>query len=378
MAFRQSPSIVHEHLTCEILVTNSCNMNCDYCIAKNLPGPSMRVEIGRKAIDMFVYLSKGGRSIEFIFTGGEPLTEYEVFKDLLSYAQKRACEASIQAFFILKTNGTILNQNIIDFMRLNCIKVIVSIDGTPSIHNRHRKTASGKVTHSIVCRNLQTLLKNQISCVASVTVHPDSSQSVLENIRYLKELGVEQIDIGPAYGTITWSDIDCFNLSRSLMKVAGYIRQMNIEGYRIRIGPLYQESEHVGGVLSNQWGCHAASTNLAFLPNGQITGCSSLAMLISKFPELILGDVFNGLDQLSINRLIHLAQAKREDRPLCKNCKTSINCTGGCLAINYSTSGKAFIPPNVYCKTISTIPKAWCRAWGTSYLKKKFQEPSDR
>lgn len=364
MAFRQSPSIVHEHLTCEILVTNSCNMDCDYCIAKDLPGPSINIEIGRKAIDMFIYLSKGGKSIDFIFTGGEPLTEYEVFKDLVSYAQKRACETGIQAFFVLKTNGTILNQDIIDFMRSNCIEVIISIDGIPLIHNRHRKATSGKGTHDVVYRNLQTLLKNQISCVASITVHPDSSQSVLENVRYLRDLGVEQIDIGPVYGTITWSDIDYSNLSRSLMKVARYICQMNIEGHRVRIEPLHQESEHVGGILSNQWGCHAASTNLAFLPNGQIAGCSSLAMLVSKFPELILGNVFNGLDQLSIDRLIRLAQAKREDRPLCKNCKTSINCTGGCLAINYSTSGKALIPPDVYCKTISTIPEAWYRAWG--------------
>ena len=114
MTLKQSPSVIHEHLTCEILITNSCNLNCDYCIAKHLPGPSMSVEVGRKAIDMFVYLSKGGKSIEFIFTGGEPLTKYEVFKDLVSYAKKRACEAGMQAFFVLKTNGTILNQNIIN------------------------------------------------------------------------------------------------------------------------------------------------------------------------------------------------------------------------------------------------------------------------
>lgn len=336
----------------------------------------MSIEIGRKAIDMFVYLAEGGKSIEFIFTGGEPLTEYEVLEDLISYGQKCACEAGMQAFFVLKTNGTILNQNIIDFMRLNCIKVIVSIDGTSSVHDKHRRTTFGKGTHGIVCSNLQTLLKNQISCVASVTVHPDSSQSVLENVRYLNELGVEQIDIGPAYGTVTWSDIDCFNLSQSLMDVAGYIRGLSNRGYRISIGPLYQESEHVGGILSNLWGCHAASTNLAFLPNGQITGCSALAMLISKFPELILGDVFNGLDQLSIDRLIQLAQARGDDRPACKGCQTAINCTGGCLAINYSTSGVALTPPNVYCKTISTIPEAWRKAWGATGSEKKFRLPT--
>jgi radical SAM protein with 4Fe4S-binding SPASM domain len=99
------------------------------------------------------------------------------------------------------------------------------------------------------------------------------------------------------------------------------------------------------------------------MPNGQIVGCSALAMLNKKFPELILGDVYNGLDQNSIDHLVQLVQTDGGDRPICKNCKSSINCTGGCLAINYSTSGIAFSPPELYCKTISAIPEALKKAW---------------
>jgi len=247
----------------------------------------MTIEIGRKAIDMFVYLSEGCKSIEFTFTGGEPLTNYDVLEDLVGYAQDCTRKVDMQVFFVLKTNGLILNQDIIDFIRLNGIKVVVSIDGIPSVHDKHRRTACGKGTHSAVCRNLQMLLENQVSCVASVTVHPDSSHLVLDNVRYLNEVGLEQFDIGPAYGTVTWADADSLNLSQSLMDVAGYIRKLSNNGCEIKIGPLYQESEHVGGILSNVWGCHAASKNLAFLPNGQVTGCSALAMLTSKFPKLV-------------------------------------------------------------------------------------------
>jgi len=147
------------------------------------------------------------------------------------------------------------------------------------------------------------------------------------------------------------------------MDVAGYMREVNSKDYQIDVGPLYRESEHVGGILSDRWGCQAASTNLAFLPNGQVTGCSALAMLISRFPELVLGDVFDGLNQLGIDHLLRLAQARGQDRPACQGCHVAVNCTGGCLAINYSTSGLALTPPDVYCQTISTIPEAWRRAW---------------
>jgi uncharacterized protein len=338
----------------------------------------MSNEIGRKAIDMFVYLAEGGKSIEITFTGGEPLIEFPVLAYLTDYAQQRVREAGMQAHFVLKTNGTILNQDIIDFMRLHCIRIVVSIDGSSVVHDRHRRTAGNKRTHDIVCRNLLALLHNQIPCVASVTVHPDSSLMVLESIRYLHGLGVEQIDIGPAYGTVTWSNLDNLNLSQSLMDVAGYVREVNNKGYRIDVGPLYRESEHVGGILSDQWGCHAASTNLAFLPNGQVTGCSALGMLISRFPELVLGDVFDGLDQLAIDHLLQLAQTRGEDRPACQGCKVAANCTGGCLAINYSTSGFALIPPDVYCQTIATIPKAWRTAWADNDSCMVKDETSER
>ena len=153
---------VHENLSCEILLTNSCNMSCDYCIATNIPGPTMSRETGRKAIDMFVYLAQGGKYIEFTFTGGEPLIDFLILKDLTNYAEERTCEAGMQVHFVLKTNGTILNRDIIDFMRVHRIRVVVSIDGTSAVHDKHRRTVSGEGTHNLVCRNLLALLQNQI------------------------------------------------------------------------------------------------------------------------------------------------------------------------------------------------------------------------
>lgn len=312
---------------------------------------------------MFVYLAKGGKSMEITFTGGEPLTEFLVLKGLTGYASERNRDAGMRVQFILKTNGTILNEAIIDFMLENAMRVVISVDGTTDVHDRHRKTVRGDGTHNIVYNNLLALLENKIPCVASVTVHPDSSGSVLDSVRFLHGLGVEQIDIGPVYGIVPWTELDCRKLAQSLMDVAGYMREVYKSGKRLDVGPLYRESEHVGGILSDRWGCHAASTNLAFLPNGQVAGCSALAMLISQFPELSLGDIFDGLDQVAINHMVQLAQAPVEDRPSCKGCGVAINCTGGCLAINYSTSGSALTPPGVYCQTISAIPEAWCRAW---------------
>ena len=328
-----------------------------------MPGPTMTESTGRKAIDLFVYLAQGGKTIEFTFTGGEPLLAFSTLEELTIYADRQTNKAGMQPFFVLKTNGTILDRSIIDFLRVNRVKVVVSIDGNPSTHDRHRRTSSGLKTHSIVCRNLLTLQQNDIQCVASVTVHPDTCELVGINVQYLHSLGCEHIDIGPVYGTAKWTTKDCHTLAQALMHIASYIRETRSKGFNIDVGPLYRDSEHVRGVLSDRWGCHAASTNLAFLPNGQVAGCSALAMIVRQFPELILGDIFSGLNQQAVDHMVSLAQTPEDKRPLCQGCDVARNCTGGCLAINLATNRTALVPPALYCTTIAAIPTAWHQAW---------------
>ena len=114
---------VHEQLTCEILLTTFCNMACDYCVARELPHVSMIEGLGRKAIDIFLELGEGAKSIEFVFSGGEPFLEFPLFERLVLYAEKRTRTFGVMANFTVKTNGTILNPAIKDFLIEHYIKV---------------------------------------------------------------------------------------------------------------------------------------------------------------------------------------------------------------------------------------------------------------
>lgn len=341
-------------------------MGCDYCVATDLPKVTMTAEVGRKAIDLFVDLAAGGKSIEFVFTGGEPFMASGLLGDMTRYARYCTLDAGMLPSFVVKTNGTLLTSRAIEYLKLNEAKVVVSIDGMSSTHDKHRLNQKQGCTHAKVVGNLYKVLQNEINCSVSVTVHPDASSQVLENVRYLHGLGIEQLSVGPAYGTVRWSVDQIAGLSASLLDVARFMRDVRQTAGSLEVGPLYKESEHVAGKLSGIWGCNAASTNLAFLPDGRIAGCSALGMLTTKFPELVLGDVFEGLNQEVTDRMVRLAQADAADRPKCQSCETAENCAGGCLAFDYATSASPFTPPRVYCNTIATIPVACDLAWGTS------------
>lgn len=340
-------------------------MNCVYCIARDLPRTRMSLNIGRRAIDLFVYLAQGCNSLEFVFTGGEPLLEVAALRYLTRYAEGRARMAGMNPHFVLKTNGSILSDSIVRFLRTHDFVVIVSIDGAPTVHDIFRRTVDGHGTNATVLRNLNVLRENGLSCVASVTVHPAAVGAVLENVRFLHLSGIDRIDIGPAYGTVSWTDADVDIFVESVIAVADYVREENSQGRTIEVSPLLRESQHIGGILTETWGCHAGSSNLAFLPTGEIAGCSALAMIMSGYSHLLLGDVFNGLRQCAIDRMVAVAQSVGEERESCVKCSIANDCTGGCLAINYSTMGKPFLPPQLYCKLIGAIPLGWCRAWGT-------------
>jgi uncharacterized protein len=359
----------YDRLSCELLLTSKCNLACSYCIAKELPRSTMNLEFGKKAVDLFLMLGQGADNIDFTFTGGEPLLVFHQLRLITQYINQTCQEADVEPSYVLKTNGTILNPSIIQYIQTYNVKVVVSIDGNNTSHNKFRRDTSGIGTYSKVSKNISTLIQNGIPCVASITIHPDECDLILNNVKHLCDLGVKNIDIGPAYGTVIWDDAHSFALSRCLFGVADYIKMQRERGNELDIGPLHQITDHINGKLEHCWGCAAGLKNLAFLPNGDIVGCSALAMLVEKFPDLVIGNVHSGIDEVSFSRFEKLARAGLEERLLCNNCNTSHDCAGGCMAINLSVSGLPFTPPQFYCQTLSSIPKAWEIAWQSKILQ---------
>ena len=354
---------LHQHVSCELLISNYCNLNCSYCIAKDLPNSTMSIESAMSAVDLFLFLSEGCESIEFTFSGGEPLCKFEILKELLLYINTKCNELGVASSFILKTNGTICSESILETLKKYSVNIAVSIDGNQKVHEKHRVFKNGNGSHDLVTKNILSILDNHIQCSGSLTVHPNTAQDLMTSVEYLCSLGLTDIDVAPVYGTVEWSESEILTFMEKLHDVANHIKEQRTESKEIRISPLEKDSNHINRILANEWGCHAGVTNLAFLPDGSITGCSALAMASKDHPELIIGNINKGIDQVLINDLKALSLADNQARKKCKQCKTSPNCTGGCLAINLATTGRSLMPPSVYCETITAITKEWFIAW---------------
>jgi uncharacterized protein len=355
---------MHENVACEIFLTTFCNLRCKYCIAGEMPRLHMDSKTGRKVVDFFMDLSEGAKSIDYSFTGGEPLIRFPLMKEIVLYAKRKGKEKNIVTTFTVKTNGTILNPEILSFLKRHSVNVFVSIDGNSESHNKYRKNYKHSETHKKVKNNLLKLIENGVPSVASLTIHPDRIKYAPDDIRFLCSLGANNIDIGPAYGTVKWNKKKSLAVSKMFLKVADILKEIKENDLPIMITPLYSETEHRGDKLKNCWGCGSTTSNLAFMPDGQISGCSALAMIATKYPQVIIGDIFSGINEESLVNLQSFCQAGIESRKKCQNCNTADNCNGGCVAMNLSQYGQPLKIPDFYCNIISVIPEVWKTVWG--------------
>jgi uncharacterized protein len=79
------------------------------------------------------------------FYGGEPLLERGLIRSVVKAAREQA-PAGAQLGFSLTTNGWLLNDAAIRFLADNAFDLFISLDGPARVHDRYRRTASGRPT----------------------------------------------------------------------------------------------------------------------------------------------------------------------------------------------------------------------------------------
>lgn len=152
-------------------VTDSCNFRCSYCYYSNSRMPTgldnqrdMAEETAIKAIDYYFNLMNsnkrtvryGEKSISFY--GGEPLKNFKLIKKCVVYALSKPHNDHIN--FSMTTNGSLLNDHILEFLIEHKFKLLISLDGPNEEHNKCRLDNGGNGTFNAVMKNIMRIRKN--------------------------------------------------------------------------------------------------------------------------------------------------------------------------------------------------------------------------
>ncbi|TOQ27034.1 anaerobic sulfatase maturase [Vibrio parahaemolyticus] len=181
-----------------------CNIDCEYCFylhKENLLHQEKQPKMDDATLEAFVksYIeSQDGEEIVFSWQGGEPtLLGLDYFRNVVAL-QKKHQPKGVRIENDLQTNGILLNDEWCAFLKEHNFLVGLSIDGPRELHDKYRKTRSGKPTFDLVMKAVDKLQAHGVKFNALVTVNRHNAKYPLEVYRFLtQELGVTYIQFAP-------------------------------------------------------------------------------------------------------------------------------------------------------------------------------------
>lgn len=323
-------------------VSHTCNLTCDYCFAsggKYHGGNAlMSYEVGKQALDFLMDNSGGRRNLEVDFFGGEPLMNWDVVKCLVEYARSQEKERSKNFRFTLTTNGILIDDDVIDFSNREMSNVVLSLDGRREIHDRMRRTVSGKGSYDIILPKFKKLVCSRGDKEYYIRgTYTHNNTDFTEDILHMADLGFEKLSMEPVVcppGSpyeLTKDDLPV--LLEQYEKLALEIDSRRKQGRGFTFYHYMLDLTHGPCIYKRVSGCGSGTEYLAVTPWGELYPCHQFV----GDEKYSMGDVWQGVTNMQ--RRDELAAVNLYSRDSCKDCWAKFYCSGGCAANAYHAMG---------------------------------------
>jgi len=198
-------------------ITKKCNMNCSYCYEQDKESEYTWEEIKDTIDNIF---SKTTEKAHIEFLGGEPMLRWDLVKKSFEYINTNYNK--LLKYATITTNGTVLNDEIIEFLKNNELQYAISLDGT-KYSNQLRFMKDYSCGYDVVVPNIVKLIENKISVNVHIVTHPYNIAWMFENIKHLYELGVRHIGIGTIQGTIIIDENYCNIFKQQIKLISDFV-----------------------------------------------------------------------------------------------------------------------------------------------------------
>ena len=128
-------------------INNSCNLGCDYCFV-NKNNARMTKDIMTKSLDRIhsTAIIHNLNSVTIKFAGGEPTLSINDMLWCYDYLTEKFSTLKTKLNFSILSNGTILNDKLLDFLKRDNVGIAISLDGYgEESHDIHRYYVNSKV-----------------------------------------------------------------------------------------------------------------------------------------------------------------------------------------------------------------------------------------
>ncbi len=309
-------------LITEFVVTEKCNLNCEYCYMKN---NNVYMSIDRvydfinnvhKMMDVY-----GCSDYHISYFGGEPLLNWEVVKMAIPlFNEDPRCSSQV-----IISNGLLLTDSMVDFLREYNVGFSWSFDGLWQEENRPHVTI--KDTLSLYKKNKQTI--QRVSRSAKVMVSPNNVVTMVDNLEFfVDEFQINNPDFSIVRDDIwTQADLELFHVC--VRKLADRVIEYIRDGERVSVGffdlalmDIYQGNKYG----KRPFGCFAGCHGVGYFPDGSWYPCARFG----STREYVLMDVEGIVNEENIQTLLNPKISNPTTFDKCKKCNLYDYCTAGC------------------------------------------------
>ncbi len=334
-------------------IAHDCNLRCRYCFAGQGGYGQWRMlmsfDVARRAVDFLIAHSGGRKHCEIDFFGGEPLMNWHVIQETVSYIRQQEKKHNKIIKLSLTTNGLLLDEEKTRYLTENHISLILSLDGRKEMHDRMRPGVQGEPTYDRILKNLQYCVEHRDGEEYYVRgTYTRYNLDFATDVTDIVDKGFPALSMEPVVGdaseayAIQKEDLpQIFDEYEKLAKIfiereeAGhpfFYFHFNMDLWR---GPCLPKRLR---------GCGAGHEYLAVVPNGDIYPCHQFV----GREGYVIGNVYEGLknmDMMKSFRENHVLS-----KPECVQCWARFYCSGGCHANNETYAGDIQKPFDITCE----------------------------
>ena len=319
-------------LSAWLQVVEACNLRCPYCYVHKKP-QTMMWEVGRHAIDRLVETATGHGyvSLKLKYAGGEPTLNFALIETLHAYAAQRTMDTGLTLEEVILTNGVGVTDGMLDFISRAGMRLMVSLDGGPTTHDRLRARPDGQSTYAPVTDTVQRALERGLRPNISITVTSlnldgagEAVAFALEralpfNVNFFRECAPDQDQ--QARGPLSPSPAQLLETMRGIVAI--------IQTHPTYPLPLTAILDRTRLDIPHSYACSAGRDYLVVGTTGQVSACQ---MLMEEPWSTLAND-----DPLcAVRRRGEELFKAVDDDPECGGCEWRTVCSGGCPLLRKS------------------------------------------
>jgi uncharacterized protein len=329
-----------------LFLTHQCNLRCTYCYVHEKRGTKMPIEVGHKAIDLALQLAK--EKLQISFFGGEPLLEWELLTDFHQYGLRRTAERGVRPIFALTTNGMLLDEERLTYLRDNDIKIGYSIDGSRQAQDATRPKAGGGSSHERTVDRLRMALEYLPDLQTISVIDPGNVPYLADSVREIMDIGCKRITLNPNWSA-DWEDEAIRNVwEQQYEEISGIYVECFRKNKPVRIS--FIEDKVITRLKAGYAPCDQCDfghLDFAVSTTGKIYPCErQVAGDDDASADMVIGTVDQGFD---LRRQRQIQRAVKEIPKECRSCALADRCANWCPCANLALTGEIGRPGGLLC-----------------------------